>query len=436
VSELVQEPDFLQAKDGTQFLTLYHNFRITMQTWQRNLYTLWVAELVTVAGFTVVHPFLPYYVQELGVTELRQVEFWSGLVFASHGVVMAIFSPIWGSMADRYGRKLMVVRAMFGGAVVMGAMGFVQNVQQLVVLRALQGCLTGTTAAATTLVASSVPRQRAGQALGLLQMAVYSGASAGPLLGGLVADHFGYRAAFVVTGVLLFLAGITVAIFVHEEFEPPHREVGSQKGDFWLGVRVVFRSRELLGVLGIELMMRWATRIMVPVLPLFVQTLVPGEARVASLVGLITGLRAVTGAVGAVLLGRASDRWGYRTVLLICALGAVLVYMPQFFVTTPIQLLILQAAAGAAMGGGLAAIGALLANLSPKGRQGAVYGLDWSAVSAANGLGPMTGAVVAMGLGLRASFLFAAAVYGLAVLMVMGALIANRSRQRQRKLSP
>ena len=400
-----------------------------MQTWQRNLYTLWIAELIAIAGFTVVLPFLPYYVQDLGVTELEQVELWSGLLFASQAVAMAIFSPIWGSVADRYGRKLMVERAMFGGAVVMGAMGFVQNVQQLVVLRALQGCLTGTIAAATTLVASSVPRQRSGHALGLLQMAVYSGASAGPLLGGLVADHFGYRTAFVVTGALLFLAGVTVAIFVHEEFEPPHREAGSRKGDFWLGVRAVFRSRELLVVLGIELMLRLGTRIMGPVLPLFVQTLVPGEARVASLVGLITGLGAATSAVGAVLLGRASDRLGYRTVLLICALGAVVVYMPQFFVTTPVQLLILQAAAGAAMGGGLAAIGAMLANLSPEGRQGAVYGLDWSAISAANGLGPMTGAAVAVGLGLRVPFLFAAGIYGLAALIVMAA-VSNRQPEQ------
>jgi len=400
-----------------------------MQTWQRNLYTLWVAELVAIAGFTVVIPFLPYYVQELGVTELEQVELWSGLLFAFHAVAMAIFSPIWGSVADRHGRKLMVERAMFGGAVVMGAMGFVQNVQQLVLLRALQGCLTGTIAAATTLVASSVPRRRSGQALGLLQMAVYSGASAGPLLGGLVADHFGYRAAFVVTGALLFLAGITVAIFVHEEFEPPHRETGSRKGDFWLGVRAVFGSRELLVVLGIELTMQLGTRILGPVLPLFVQTLVPGETRVASLVGLITGVGAATSAVGAVLLGRASDRLGYRTVLLICALGAVVVYMPQFFVTTPVQLLILQAAAGAAMGGGLAAIGALLANLSPEGRQGAVYGLDWSAISAANGLGPMTGAAVAIGLGLRASFLFAAGIYGVAALMIAGA-VSNRQPEQ------
>jgi DHA1 family multidrug resistance protein-like MFS transporter len=185
-------------------------------------------------------------------------------------------------------------------------------------------------------------------------------------------------------------------------------------------VKTVFRSRALLTVLGIELMMRLGARIREPVLPLFVQTLVPDEARMASLVGLITGLGAATSAVGAVLLGRASDRLSYRTVLLICALGAFVVYIPQFFVTTPVQLLILQAVAGVAMGGGLAAIGALLANLSPEGRQGAVYGLDWSVVSMANGLGPMAGAAVAMGLGLRGPFLFAAGFYGLAVLMVTG----------------
>jgi DHA1 family multidrug resistance protein-like MFS transporter len=327
----------------------------------------------------------------------------------------------------------MVERAMFSGAVLMGAMGFVQNVQQLLVLLMLQGCLTGTIAAATTLVASSVPRQRSGRALGLLQMAVYSGASAGPLLGGLVADQFGYRAAFVVTGALLFLAGITVEIFVHEEFEPPQRESGSQRGDFWLGVKTVFHSRELLVVLGIELMMRLGTKFMGPLLPLFVQTLVPGETRIASLVGLITGLGAATSAMGAVLLGRAGDRFGYRTVLLACALGMAVLYVPQFFVTTPVQLLILQAAAGAAMGGGLAAIGALLANLSPEGRQGAVYGLDWSVVSVANGLGPMTGAAVAVGFGLRVPFLFAAGFYGLAAFIVMQA-VSNRPPEQAKLL--
>jgi DHA1 family multidrug resistance protein-like MFS transporter len=155
-----------------------------MENWKRNLYLIWVAELVAIAGFSVVMPFLPYYVQELGVTDLRHVELWSGVLFASQAVTMAIFAPIWGALADRHGRKLMIQRATFGGALVLTAMAFVHNVWQLALLRAIQGALTGTIPAAMTLVASSTPRDRAGYALGLLQMAIWAGASVGPLLGG------------------------------------------------------------------------------------------------------------------------------------------------------------------------------------------------------------------------------------------------------------
>jgi len=201
--------------------------------WKRNLYVIWVAELVAIAGFTVVIPFLPYYVQELGVTDLEQVEMWSGLLVTGQAITMAIFAPIWGSLADRYGRKLMVERAMFGGTILLGAMGLVRNVQQLAILRVLQGCVTGTVPAAITLVASSVPRQRAGYALGLLQMAIYSGASAGPLLGGLVADTFGYRAAFWVTAALLFTAGLSVFFLVEESVKPSRQKEDSLAEGFW-----------------------------------------------------------------------------------------------------------------------------------------------------------------------------------------------------------
>ncbi len=375
-----------------------------MEAWKRNLYILWIAQVVAISGFSVVFPFLPYYVQELGVTELHEVELWSGVLFATQAVTMAIFAPIWGTLADRYGRKLMVQRAMFGGAVILAAMGFVQNVWQLAVLRAIQGMLTGTVAAATTLVASSTPRERSGYALGVLQMAVWTGASVGPLLGGLVADTWGYRAAFWVTGILLFLAGLTVWRFVEEKFEPPARDQDRPEGRFWEGLGVVIHQRSLLSLFSIRFLVRLAVRMIGPVLPLFVQSLVPPTARLATITGLISGVQAGTSAIGAVTLGRASDRIGYRRVLLACTVGAAILYVPQFFVTTPWQLLILQGAVGLVMSGVLASISALLANLAPEGRQGIVYGVDASIVSAANAVGPMLGASVAATAGLRAPF--------------------------------
>jgi DHA1 family multidrug resistance protein-like MFS transporter len=405
-----------------------------VEPWKRNLYVIWVAELAAIAGFAVMMSFLPYYVQELGVTELHEVELWSGALFAAHAVTMTVFAPVWGSLADRFGRKPMVQRAMFGGALVISAMGLVQNVGQLVALRAIQGALTGVVSAATTLVASSAPRERAGYALGLLQTAVWSGASVGPLLGGLIADTWGYRATFWVTGALLLLAGLTVSRFVQEEFTPPARDDDNREGGFWYGLKLVIQDRGLLSLFSVRVTVRTATRLMGPILPLFIQSLVPTTARIASLTGLISGVRAAAGAIGGVTLGRASDRIGYRRVLLICAVGVAALYVPQFFVTTPWQLLILQGGVGLVMSGVLATISAMLANLAPEGRQGAVYGVDASVVSTANAIGPMLGASVAAALGLRAPFLLAAGAFGAAA--VLAWFVVPKYEQRKHPTPP
>ena len=154
---------------------------------------------------------------------------------------MGICGPIWGALSDRYGRKVMVERAMFGGAVVIALVGWAQNMGQFMVLRALWGGLTGTITAATTLVASTTPRECVGHALGLLQMAIYIGSSTGPLLGGVVADAFGYRATFWVTGALLFLAGLGVLIFVKEDFDPSIK-IFSQMNDCFISASASISS--------------------------------------------------------------------------------------------------------------------------------------------------------------------------------------------------
>lgn len=389
-----------------------------MPNWRRNLYVIWLAELVAIAGFSVALPFMPFYVQELGVTDPAQIKLWSGLLISAQAVTMAAVAPLWGALADRYGRKLMVERAMFGGVLVVGAMGFAQTAPQLLLLRALQGCITGTVPAATTLVASSVPRERTGSAMGFLQMAIWTGASAGPLIGGLIADTFGYRVAFWVTSGLLLLAGLAVHVWVHEHFEPTTSNPG-QRESLREGLMLVLRSKPLLVAFALELFIRLGFRVTGPVLPLFIQTLVEDQTRVASATGLAAGISAASGALAAVLLGRMSDHVGRRRLFLICGLASAGFYLPYVLAASPSHVMLLQGLTGAAIGAMLALLSATLANLAPKGRQGAVYGIDTSVVSAANAIAPMLGAGLAVWAGLRATFVLAAGIFLVVSLLVV-----------------
>jgi DHA1 family multidrug resistance protein-like MFS transporter len=410
----------------------------SLLSWRRNLYVIWFAEFVAIVGFSVVVPILPLYVRRLGVQNETQVRLWSGLVFSAHAVTMAVMAPVWGILGDRYGRKLMVERAMLGGAVVMALMGMAQSVQQLALLRALQGMLTGTIAAATALVATTAPRAYAGYAMGSLQMAIYVGVAVGPLMGGAVTDAFGYRVAFMLTGTLLLLAGLAVLILVREPIkdqrsrEPSDVTGTTSKASLYSRARSILSpvlgSAGILGLFGVRLMVRLAFRVPTPTLPLFVEMLGAPGAPVATVTGLTTGFRALGGAVGGRRLGELSDRIGYRSILILCIVGSASFYLPQSFVDRPVWLVILQGGAGLAMGGILASLSAALATLAPEGREGVVYGVDSSVVSVADAIGPMVGSLVAAYLGLRMPFVVAAAVFVLAG--VVAIRLAPRTKAR------
>jgi len=387
--------------------------------WRRNLYVIWIAEFVSIVGFSSVMPFLPYYVRALGVTGPGQVELWSGLLFSMHAVTMGVMAPVWGALADRLGRKLMVQRAMFGGALILGAMAFVTNVQQLLVLRTVQGAVTGTVAAAMTLVAAGTPGDQRAFALGVLQMGIYLGASFGPALGGFAADVWGYRGSFLITGVLLAIGGVLVATMVQEV----HAE--SQEGNghsFAEGIRVVLRSPGVLSVFGVRLLVRTAYRAVTPILPLFVQMLVPTQTRLSSLMGLVSSASMAASAVGAVLMGRIGKRLGLRRVLTVSIAVCAVCYALQAVVSNVQQLLLLRALAGLAMGGVLTALSAALARAAPEGYQGTVFGLGSSVVSLANAIGPMLGGAIAASSGMRMPFWAAAFAFamGVALLLAQG----------------
>jgi DHA1 family multidrug resistance protein-like MFS transporter len=391
--------------------------------WQRNFRAVWFAELMATSGFMIVNPILPLYVRELGTLTDQQVRIWAGLVFFVHGLTMSIFGPMWGALSDRYGRKVMFERAMFSGSALMAMMGLVQNVHQLALLRALQGALSGTVAAAATLVAAIVPRQRSGYALGMLQVAIYFGMSAGPVLGGGLADAFGYQAAFWFTGGLLFAAVLVVAVFVEEPSQttkPAKVEQTAPKNDrsrrcrLWNCPTLVLELAPLLSVLGTSLLTQLAAQMLLPTLPLFIEMVAPPGAPVASITGLVGGVSGLAGALGSLGLGKLGDRAGHRTILKACAVGSVVFYTAQFFIRHYLWLLPLQAAAGLATGGALVAMRASLVALAPEGREGIIYGVDGSVTSIAFAFGPMIGSALAAWESLRVPFLAAAGMSTLA----------------------
>lgn len=392
--------------------------------WQRNLYAVMLGELLAIAGFNSAMPFMPYFVQELGITAPGQVELWSGLLSSMQAWTMGIMSPLWGSLADRLGRKLMLTRALFGGAILLGAMSLVTNVQQLLLLRLAQGAVTGTVAAAYTLIAACAPSEQRAFALGLVQMAVYLGASLGPSLGGLVADTWGYRASFAVTGVLLGAGGIVVAVLVREARSTL---LTSKAGSLREGLHLVVRSPRILTVFGIRFLVSAGLRVVNPMLALFVQALAPTQERIASLTGLITSVTMVTTSVGSVAAGRYGGRVGARRVLLVSLIAAGLCYSVMAAVQDVTQLLVLRGLSGLALGGTVSALSAALAAATPDGRQGTVFGLQSSVHSLANALGPVLGGVLAASWGLRVPFVVSALGFALAAALLVLAMSTART---------
>jgi len=360
-------------------------------------------QVITAIGFSSIFPFLPLYVKSLGSVTALGTDVLSGLVFSAQALTMMIASPFWGALADRWGRKLMVERAMFGGAVLLGLMAFVRSAEELVLLRAVQGLITGTIGAANALVAAVVPRERTGYAMGLLQVGIGAGVGLGPIIGGAVADAFGYRAAFYATSALLAAAGIIVAVGVEEHFVAPDK-AGDRKPGFWKEWRHILSAPGVLATYGLRFMDSLARMAFIPILPLFAMELLAEAARVNSFTGLVIGAASAAAAVFSVFFGRLGDRTGQRRVVIACALTGFISFLLQVWAGSGWQFMALQVLAGIAHGGIITGVGALLACYTQSGEEGAVYGLDNSINSGARALAPMIGVSIAMWLGFRAVF--------------------------------
>ena len=384
--------------------------------WRRTVAVLWASQAAYETAFSFALPFVPLFItQELGVPDAREAGLWAGAMAAGFSVAMAALGPVWGALADRFGRRLMIQRVMFGACLVIGSMSLVQSPQQLLVLRVIQGGLTGLVAALTTFVSIIVPRQQLASTLGLMQAALFTGATLGPLLGGIFADRFGYRAAFAATSVIFLLAGLAVTLFVQE---PPRER--PQPGSVPTGGSSRVIGPELLAVIFLSIAVRFATNAPLPLLPLFVQQLDADRTHVGAPVGAVVAATGVASMVSALLLGRLADRFGRWATLLICLLAAAALSPLHAAATTVWQLLVVRTLMGLALGGMTPALQAVLTDVTPAHRRGAAFGWLATAGAIGNGGGPLAGSAIAAAFGIPAVFIASAPLF------LLGAIALSR----------
>jgi len=379
--------------------------------WERNLWVCVGGSFTTIAGMTVLLPFLPLYVEELGVTGHAEIVQWSGVAFSATFFTAALFAPFWGRLGDIYGRKLMVVRASLGMTIAISLIGIAQNVWQLVGLRLLTGVLGGYASGANLLVATQTPKARTGWALGMLSSGMMAGNLAGPLIGGTLPPLIGIRNTFFAVGATIAITFLATALLIKEEKRPPVHKAKSRGG--W---STIPDKRPVIAMLVTGCLLMFANMSIEPIITVYVATLVD-QAHVTFVSGLAMSAAALGSILSASRLGKVADRVGHWNVLIGCTIAASILLIPQAFVTAGWQLVGLRFLMGLALGGLLPCITSVIRHNVPVGVVGSVLGYAVSSQFVGQVAGPLAGGFVGGQLGMRWVFI------ATCVLMAIGAAV-------------
>lgn len=374
-----------------------------MESWKRNLWILSGAQFLVMGAMTMIIPFLPLYLSELGVTDPDKLQLWAGIIFGINFFSAFLVSPIWGTLADKYGRKIMVIRSGIGMSIAIILMGFAASPVHLLLLRFVNGLVSGFSPAAISLVATNTPKARVGYALGLLQAGAVSGSVMGPFFGGMLAEWIGFRAIFTVTGIIVFVATMVVVFKVAEMHKPDPSKVKPQ--GFMREASVILGNKTLLPLFSVAFLIQFAMLSPGPQMPLFVQQLGAPGGYIVFFAGLVTSVTGLANIVASPQLGKLGDKFGSQYVLMIALLGAAVFFIPHAFVTSVWQLLVCRFLLGMFVGGLLPSLNSLVRHNAPPGKEATAYGYSNSAVCLGNMLGPIMGGFVSGWIGIRGLFL-------------------------------
>lgn len=362
---------------------------------------MWFANFFIAGSITMVLPFLSLYINTLGDYSEAYVQNWSGIIFSVTFVTAFIFSPIWGKIGDRFGRKPILVAFGLGLGLSVFFMGFVTSIAQLFFLRLFMGIFTGFVSMSQALIATQTSKKMAGKVLGTLQTGSVTGTLLGPLIGGVLADAFGYAATFKWLALFLFFSSFLVLFGVNEyrikEEDQPTRFSSKQV------ILHILRHPMLLIVMLISMVVQIAHFSVQPILSLYV-----GQINGPENIALASGVAFSAAGLGNLLMARKwgaiGDRVGYVKLLSLLLFYAAAVYFPAGFVTSLWQLVILRFLLGVAIGGIIPVRIAYIRQEAPIAMQGEVLGYNTSIRFLGNVIGPLIGGAISAGFGFSAVF--------------------------------
>ncbi|MFC4696894.1 multidrug efflux MFS transporter [Enterococcus aquimarinus] len=368
--------------------------------WKRNLLISWIGCFFTGASFSLVMPFIPLYIEELGAPA-SQVPLLSGLAISITALAAAIVAPIWGNLADRKGRRLMMIRAAAGMTVTMGALAFVPNVYWLLVMRFFTGVLSGYIPNATALIAYQAPREKSGWAIGTLATGAIAGNLIGPLMGGILAELLGMKNVFIITGMILFITLLLTIFLVKETFEPV------EKKDLMSTKEILGQSTRrsvLFGLFFTSLILQLGMTSISPILTLYIRELSTDTGSVLFLSGLIVSVAGVSAVISSPYLGRLGDRIGNHKILLLGLVFSFCCFIPMGLVTSPWQLGVLRFLLGFSTGALMPSVNTLISKITPPEGVSRIFGYNQMFNNFGQVLGPLVGSAVAQAYSYSAVF--------------------------------
>ncbi len=347
---------------------------------------------MTGIGSSLIAPFISLYISTLGNYSKTELNIWSGLVFSSTFIVLAIVSPVWGRLADQKGRKLMLLRASLGMAVVISLMAFVTAAWQLLILRMLLGAFSGFISNSMALMASSAPKEKSGSVLSLLTTGSVAGTLIGPIVGGILVNFTGYRRVFSVTGIIMFLVFFLALFFVKETFKPIEKKDMLSASEVW---KVIAHPSVIWGMFFATLITQMTNQSINPVLSLYVQELMHGQGNITFMAGIVAAAPGIVTLIAAPFLGRLGDQVGQRKILGFGLIFSFIVFSVTATTTNIWFLIVMRLLVGISDAAILPSVQAILAKESPQAVTGRIFSYNQSAQSIGAFAGPLLGSAIA-----------------------------------------